>query len=231
MKTLSVKSQEFFNKNTFRRVEEAAELVLGVMGGENDTDFTAVRIVVKSPNAYNLPLLELGNPAFGYIKDGFFVAEVPDPWDPEADPITIRWYVALLGSYKAFAIKTLDLDCVVVLDEEYTGEAGFNIKPAEQAKPAQTWAEFKATVDNVDNFTESLVGTPFRWFKLEDSVYLRVEDNPNQILRIIYKSSQKFELTMGSFPQRLVFYSTPITEEDFNRVINQINERTARLFN
>lgn len=93
------------------------------------------------------------------------------------------------------------------------------------------WEDFKKTVINVDSFTKDLLWTPFRWFKLEDGVYLRVEDGGEQMLRILYKSSRNFEIRMGSFPHRLIFYAIPITEKDFNRVLNQINERTARLYN
>ena len=93
------------------------------------------------------------------------------------------------------------------------------------------WEDFKKTVINVDSFTKELIWTPFRWFKLEDGVYLRVEDGGEQMLRILYKSSRRFEMSMGSFPHRLIYYSIPITEQDFDRVLNQINERTSRLYN
>lgn len=149
--------------------------------------------------------------------------------------------------YRAAIVKLADTLAIVVYALPLVSEATMKGAFTEPPEPVYTpktqvpeddiaawmkgWEDFKKTVINVDSFTKELIWTPFRWFKLEDGVYLRVEDGGEQMLRILYKSSRRFEMSMGSFPHRLIYYSIPITEKDFNRVLNQINERTSRLYN
>lgn len=162
-----------------------------------------------------------------------------------------NYFVSDGKEYRAVVVQLSDTNAVVVYalplaSEKTLSETIMDIftEPPEPVYTPKTqvpedgivawmkgWEDFKKTVVNVDSFTKELIWTPFRWFKLEDGVYLRVEDGGEQMLRILYKSSRRFEISMGSFPHRLIFYAIPITEKDFNRVLNQINERTARLYN